>query len=95
MKNEFKLEVYHPDMNKTFIFNDYKELKKWRDGDGYRYDKNVGGDCVYTYLNEYTKNKVKIGDKRQDRYWQNKKIENQRSKIWREQQKLNKLLEVK
>lgn len=32
---------------------------------------------------------------RKDRYWKNKEIENQRSKVWRENQKLEKLLKEK
>lgn len=34
-------------------------------------------------------------EKRKSRYWENKEIENQRSKVWREQQKLDKMLEDK
>lgn len=34
-------------------------------------------------------------EKRKSRYWENKEIENQRSKVWREQQKLGRMLEDK
>ena len=32
---------------------------------------------------------------RRERYWENKEIENQRSRVWREQKKLEKLIEKK
>jgi hypothetical protein len=32
---------------------------------------------------------------RRERYWKNKEIENQRSRVWREQKKLEKLIEKK
>lgn len=32
---------------------------------------------------------------RRERYWQNKEIENQRSRVWREQKKLEKLIQNK
>lgn len=32
---------------------------------------------------------------RRERYWQNKEIENQRSRVWREQKKLEKLIRNK
>ena len=32
---------------------------------------------------------------RRERYWKNKEIENQRSRVWREQKKLEKLIEEK
>ena len=92
MKEEFILSVFHPDEGKSYIFKDYIELKRWRKNDGYRYQIEEGGDCYYTYHNEYTKKRLKEAKDRFEKYWQNKEIENQRSKVWREQQKLKKML---
>lgn len=94
MKEDFKLSVFHPDEAKSYIFDSYIELKHWREDDGYRYPVEDGGCCYYTYHNEYTKRRLEEAKERYERYWQNKVIENQRSKIWREKQKLNKLLKA-
>ena len=89
--NEFRLGVFHPDENKNYLFLDYKEYKKWRDVDTYRYSDEYGGCCEYIYYNDYTEKRIEESMNRQERYWENKEIENLRSKIWRLNRKLEKL----
>lgn len=95
MEKEFLLTVFHPDDGEVYMFKDYMELKRWRAGDGYRYPIEDGGNCYYTCQTEYTQKRLKEADDRYERYWNNKEIENQRCKVWREQQKLNKMMEAK
>ena len=92
MEEKFLLSVFHPDEAKSYLFEAYIDLKKWRKKDGYKYPIEDGGCCYYTYHNEYTKKRLIEANDRFKRYWQNKDIENQRSKVWREQQKLKKML---
>ena len=95
MIKEFLLSVFHPDEGQYYIFKNYLDLKKWRGKDGYRYPIEEGGCCNYTYHTEYTQKRLKEATDRYKKYWENKEIENQRNKVWREQQKLNKMKEVK
>jgi len=93
MREDFLLSVFHPDEAKSYLFGCYKDLKQWRANDGYRYPIEDGGSCYYTYHTENTKKRLEQAKDRCERYWQNKDIENQRSKVWREQQKLKRMLE--
>ena len=95
MSEEFLLSIFHPDEGQSYIFKNYLDLKKWRKNDGYRYPIEEGGSCYYTYHTEYTQKRLEEANDRYKKYWENKEIENQRSKVWREQQKLNKMKEVK
>lgn len=90
----FRLGIYHPDRNENILFENYDDYKKWRGNDIYRYGKNFGGCCYYTYYTEDTKNKVEGSIKRQVRYWNNKEIENLQSKKWRIEKKIRLLKEL-
>ena len=59
-----------------------------------RFRKQVEKECFETKERlEQLERKKKKKYRRKNRYDKDKEIENQRSKVWREQQKLNKMLE--
>ena len=94
MNKEFILSVFHPDEGVSYLFYSYIDLKKWRKHDGYKYPIEDGGCCYYTYHTSYTMERLKEAKDRFKRYWKNKDIENQRCKVYREKQKLVKMLEL-
>ena len=81
--------------NDDAIADRVAKIKERKDRLEYRYPIEEGGCCNYTYHTEYTQKRLKEANDRYKKYWENKEIENQRNKVWREQQKLNKMKEVK